>query len=78
MNKMSTLETVSSTVTTPATISVSGMLIVGIPLSDWVIIGTLILILLQGFLWIIRIMNALDDRKNRNTVLDKEVTKDER
>lgn len=78
MKKMSTTESVITTVTTPATLSVSGMVLLGFSLSDWVIIGTLFLIFLQAIIYSLRIMRELDLRKYRSKDKDKYEVKDER
>lgn len=78
MKEMSTTETAVTTVTTSASVSVSGMVLLGFTLSDWVIIGTLFLIFLQGIIYFLRILRELDLRKDRNKEKSKCEVKDER
>lgn len=78
MNKMSTTETAITAVTAPATLSVSGMVLLGFALSDWVIIGTLFLIFLQAIIYSLRIMRELDLRNDRSKDKNKCEVKDER
>lgn len=78
MNKMSTTETAVTAVTAPTTLSVSGMVLLGFTLSDWVIIGTLFLIFLQAIIYSLRILRELDLRKDRSKDKNKCEVKDER
>ena len=78
MNKMSTTETAVTAVTTPTSVSVSAMLAFGINLSDWVIIGTLFLIFLQGIIYTLRILRELELRKEISKDKNKREVKDER
>jgi len=78
MSKMSTTETAVTAVTAPTTLSVSGMVLMGFTLSDWVIIGTLFLIFLQAIIYSLRILRELDLRKDRSKDKNKCEVKDER
>jgi hypothetical protein len=75
---MSTTETAVTAVTAPTTLSVSGMVLMGFTLSDWVIIGTLFLIFLQAIIYSLRILRELDLRKDRSKDKNKCEVKDER